>query len=1412
MMASAVAPLGGASPDALRAGGDSPRRDGRASSSSPPAPLMANTYQSFVPQAPAHAPSRSPTTGIKPLFTTEAKPLVAQAVTQQPSAGPSRPGTLPQSSHGGSRTDPPRRKYEVDGLPLGQAGVDEIAASYPARNRLLLQGDPQVIHKQRVETAIRVIIDVLRLIPPSPSLTVHPSIAPLLPRDPSGAGTILAYLERLAHFRGLRLQAGTTTKASSKKQLQAGATPPDQLAYLETAVYMSGDGGRRVYVCKRCRAREERRKDAKEAMKKKQAANGNSTVNGANGNGFGKGHSGSEYEGSAKAPSPGPYPSVHPPSADYITGENPDQYDPHREGQRVEEPPWDPTVPDWRHDIVLFNTAPEVAIKDGSCFWLPFRVVCYGKCHGEKTGFRIKFTLRTHDGRVVATETTHPIKITDDHKTESKGGKPKTVAVQRARKARQSTISSSRQSPAPSESELSVASDIGAIISKRDVRPGKPYQRPPSQSPAQLTTNLPLELGFDRAYARPHAAAATADISNWVPSANAQTTVSPGVLRQPAFSPTFNTNFQSLGLNLSPVPAQQPLPPSLGLVQPSTQNLFPDLMSPPVGLDLASLGLDLQSPTAPVLFNNERDDVDMSTMASDLDNLYFAGSSHTSVSSSCQDDSFSQFNGSLYSNSGLPPDSVLDDMIDYSGGESQGMLSPVQHMSTLSPLQSQPIHIPDLFPLPEPQVVPQQPIPPTMSQEAFDAQALLVQYLQQQQAQAAPVISHVIPAEGHMSGGTSVAVAGRLFTPETVIVFGGRPAITSFVSDGFVTCILPASPQPGDVEVTVQGVIRDQATPPMLFKYTGMDKEMMRLMLEVRSQHSSSDAAFRLVEHITKSHNNSDRSDRSSQSPAGGNGSSPMDADVPESPSPASSQASTVSSAEDDLQTMLITFLASLDENAPGSLRRSGAINTRNAAKQTVLHVATIMGFHRLVRRLVVVGAHLNTQDANGYTPLAFAALTGQANCVRVLLEAGAAYDVPTAFGEMPLDLAKVGEHVRVEALLLSAVWSTKSGSPARAPSTSSARSFETTSAIDEDNPSSGSDSDARSDADSVDNVSLALSARTRRPARKLSKGKGKGRRGAPSTSAPRAPSRSRHARRRSASPAPSHGDATPQPTPALGARAGAASGTPGADDPPPYEPPTPGWMARTLSNVAQMGAMQPIPDLWARMPLPSSLSFGSDKQSEADGPAAGPSGRADGATKKSASSTKSGSPAPAAAAAQAQTHDAPAWVTFRVPSWDQLIHRDEMVLYTQAVAASVLNAVVSTTTAVPAPPEPARRRDRERERERDRDRERERERRRDRARSRSRGLKSSEGDAESSERERHRRRDRADRDVAFVGGKQVQVKQDRMLYLFWLPVLCFVGFWLCFFAFPILAGFGILYGRQVVRGAMRAAKGRLWA
>lgn len=242
---------------------------------------------------------------------------------------------------------------------------------------LLLQGDPQVITKQRVETAIRVVLDFCHfvlphLIPPPVDSALHP----LLPRGPDG--NFLRHLARTGTFKTLRLQAGATTKQMSKKQEQARElarrgdphTLDQSTLYLETAVYKS-DGQTRVYACKRCRQREEKRRKTKESSRKTpltEPANGHVNLK------------------SSLSPQPK---SEQSPSPDYVTGDNADEYEPMKASQVVEEPSWDPNVPDWRHEIITFNSSPEWPFKEpGTVDWLPLRVICYGKCHGEKTGFK----------------------------------------------------------------------------------------------------------------------------------------------------------------------------------------------------------------------------------------------------------------------------------------------------------------------------------------------------------------------------------------------------------------------------------------------------------------------------------------------------------------------------------------------------------------------------------------------------------------------------------------------------------------------------------------------------------------------------------------------------------------------------------------------------------------------------------------------------------------------------------------------------------------------------------------------------------------------------------------------------------------------------------------------------------------
>lgn len=468
-------------------------------------------------------------------------------------------------------------------------------------------------------------------------------------------------------------------------------------------------------------------------------------------------------------------------------------------------------------------------------------------------------------------------------------------------------------------------------------------------------------------------------------------------------------------------------------------------------------------------------------------------------------------------------------------------------------------------------------------------------------------------------------------------------------------------------------------------------------MLEVRQRHQSSDPAIRLVDHLARSAPNSE-SDRSSMSPAG-NMTSPFDAEAVPVDAVGHSSRSPVVAGPKDLQTTLISFLEDLDDSSPGSLRRSGVVNHRTAkAKQTLLHLATVMGFSRLLRRLILVGGHLDVQDVNGFTPLAFAALCGQVSCARVLLEAGASYDLATNLGELPLDLAKGYDQREVETILISAVWST---APDPREASPSVVSLELDSEIDDDNPSSESDGGGNV-------IRLAHMLRPRRFSRKV-----KGKR---SMDKPRS---------RRISP-----DATPH-----------ASTPAPQDDPPPYAPADhQSWMSRTLSTISH----PTIPGVvWQHMPsMPTSL-WPADKVGHLPG----------------------------------------GWIALPAPTWEsfqKMTKPEDIKMFTQAMAAAAMNAVVqsgATTSKMDEPPSATRTPVKVKKHQR-------------RA---SEDSQSSSGRISASEVVRQVKRESSSE-------ARLTFAEDRMLYLFWLPVLLFVGFWLLVTALPIATGFCLIYARQISR------------
>ena len=583
--------------------------------------------------------------------------------------------------------------------------------------------------------------------------------------------------------------------------------------------------------------------------------------------------------------------------------------------------------------------------------------------------------------------------------------------------------------------------------------------------------------------------------------------------------------------------------------------------------------------------------------------------------------------GSVFSNSGLVPDSSfaetedMSDFVDFTGGQ-----DPILTQASFFEGSSFPV---------EQHSSPAFPAPPTT-----------------QPLSNVPIIMTVIPSEGPMAGGTTVAIIGDHFSPELIVLFGGRTAKLQRISSTVIQCLSPPASFAGTVEVSIHRV---PTSPPVsrtrnYFRYNMLDSDMwvvcpaqeaslmfcrMRLALQVREEYqgSSSDAAYRLAQHVARrSHSTNDWSERSNSSPSNSN-TSAHELDVSKNDSslpykgdslPAATREThqrhdfpAVKASRDeatgDLETTILAFVASIDRNAPGSLRRSGAINCRSGAQQTMLHLATFMGFPRLLSRLVLIGAHLDLQDLNGYTALSLASLRGEVDCARILIDAGASYDPPTVFGEMPLDLAKAGNHPAIESLLLSAVWSTIPDHPSD--TASAEATMMAGSKIDDGNPSSGSD----------DEISYVVRDLRTRKARVSQKAK-------PTALSP-SPRRRNH---QSCSNAL-------QPTPSV---------PPISldDDPPPYvrRDDTASWMSRTLLHIPHPPDILPGV-AWGR--LKGAAIFAPEKSGD---------------------------------------HG---WIQFSASTWDRLqkiTSAEDVKLFTQAMATAVLNAVVqsgSTTTSTPQRP-----------------------------------------------------------------------------------------------------------------------------
>ncbi|KAK3988140.1 hypothetical protein QBC44DRAFT_105521 [Cladorrhinum sp. PSN332] len=254
----------------------------------------------------------------------------------------------------------------------------------------------------------------------------------------------------------------------------------------------------------------------------------------------------------------------------------------------------------------------------------------------------------------------------------------------------------------------------------------------------------------------------------------------------------------------------------------------------------------------------------------------------------------------------------------------------------------------------------------------------------------AVAIHKVIPSEGSVMGGMDVTILGENFQMGMEVMFGNIKAVTTtFWGEKTLVCLVPPSPAPGRVQVTIKDHELTMPGNPQFFTYTNdIDVQLLRTALAVLNHKLSGN--FTDVVGWANQINNKfapqqPNSSSSGNDTSGGGGSMYNRAH------------------EGNLESQLLGLLEMIDiDDSP----RQARFNLRRKTGQTLMHLACHMGLHRFVAGLLARGANPDARDRGGYTPLHLAALRGHIDIVSLLIAQGADPTIRTLTGVTATDIA----------------------------------------------------------------------------------------------------------------------------------------------------------------------------------------------------------------------------------------------------------------------------------------------------------------------------------------------------------------------------------------------------------------------
>lgn len=650
--------------------------------------------------------------------------------------------------------------------------------------------------------------------------------------------------------------------------------------------------------------------------------------------------------------------------------------------------------------IILFNCGDYLEFNEGHAE-LPTRITCYCRHHKEKVGFCILFTMRNWKGKTVACGSTPAIMITDDHKS--------SAALERSRRDNEAAAAAATASASSDQQSADASRNASMSVDR-------------SRATSIDTDNANgAHSGANRGKARKH--------------------------RPKPYDSSRRSTVSSAngGFGMTPMASHSAGPGS------------PNSSSPPPG---AAPPLDLIQALAAI--GGERN------LQQQAAQQQFQGQNPMPFPAFHQHQQQQPHQQQQQQNNMPMPMQSVQQLHPYLA---EGSMSP-------DTLVTNPLSLPGLdF---NNSMLAQQMIA-LLSQQGLVPRGVetMQSPMAQPPAPSEPIatISKVIPGEGPVSGGIEVTLLGENFSDGLTAFFGDLAASSTRVwASNTLICVLPASPSPGPVAVSLKTAreIRERNSqgnqgqngnglyqrPLQLFTYVDKsDTQLMELALQVvgfqqtRTMQVPREIALRLLASGQGSINSSVAA---SQGHSGGSGQQHQlgrDAVMA-----AFRDSSAANAGARSFQDTMINFLDVLGEGYTDAARLA------NKNGHTLLHLAVILGFHRLLPRLLEIGCPLDAKDRNGLTALHLAALYGRLASARVLLDNGARTDLFSAAGQRAMDVATSQDCIDVAQVLLAAE---EADALEQRDESSAFDSDSGIDQIDDDNVSTTNDADA--DADDED-------------------------------------------------------------------------------------------------------------------------------------------------------------------------------------------------------------------------------------------------------------------------------------------------------------------------------------------------------